>query len=500
MATRPRILVAECMQEISSFNPLQSEYSNFHIERGHDMLAQKGINTGLGGALAVFDEVGFDPVLTIAARAGSAGLLSRPGWNRLMGEVLEAIAAEAGSGIDGVYFSLHGAMAADGELDPEGYLLAETRKLVGPNIPIVITLDLHGILTDCMLRQIDGLAIYHTYPHVDFASTGARAARVLHRLVTDKTVKPTIARVTIPALVRGDELITKSGCYGSLIREARRLELEGMALSAGIMIGNPFTDVPELCCQVIVATDGDAAGAEAQALQLAQEFWPLRQRMQGKFSSLERAIAQARSIPGPVIFTDAADATSSGATGDSNLILQGLRAAAYPKKVLAQIVDPDASVAAHRAGVGATVDVTLGGTIDPKRFTPMPVQAQVQLLSDGRARLETMKIDLDAGPTAVLTWENFTVVVFSKSLSLFDRAMYFANGLNPQDFDLIVVKSPHTEHHMYEAWADCNFNVDVPGATSANLPTLGHTICARPIYPLDSQVPFQPRAVIYQRP
>ena len=212
MVHKPRILVAECMQEISSFNPLQSEYSNFHIERGHAMLAQKGINTGLGGALAVFDEVGFEPVLTISARAGSAGLLSRPGWNRLMGEVLEAIAAEAGSGIDAVYFSMHGAMAADGELDPEGYLLTETRKLVGPDVPIVITLDLHGILTERMLRQIDGLAIYHTYPHVDFASTGARAARVLHRLVTDKSVRPIIARVTIPALVCGDELITKSGC------------------------------------------------------------------------------------------------------------------------------------------------------------------------------------------------------------------------------------------------------------------------------------------------
>ncbi|MBP6505842.1 MAG: M81 family metallopeptidase, partial [Rhodoferax sp.] len=495
----PRILVAECMQEISSFNPLQSEYSNFHIERGHAMLAQKGINTGLGGALAVFDEVGFEPVLTISARAGSAGLLSRPGWNRLMGEVLEAIAAEAGSGIDAVYFSMHGAMAADGELDPEGYLLTETRKLVGPDVPIVITLDLHGILTERMLRQIDGLAIYHTYPHVDFASTGARAARVLHRLVTDKSVRPIIARVTIPALVRGDELITKSGCYGSLIREARRLELEGVAMSAGIMIGNPFTDVPELCCQVIIATDGQADVAQQQALQLAREFWPLRQRMQGKFSSLDRAIAQARSIAGPVIFTDAADATSSGATGDSNLILQGLREAAYPKKVLAQIVDPEAAAAAHRGGVGATVQVTLGGAIDPARFVPMPVTARVQLLSDGQARLETMKIGLDAGPTAVLTWDNFTVVVFSKTLSLFDRAMYFANGLNPQDFDLIVVKSPHTEHHMFEAWADCNFNVDVAGATSANLPTLGHTICARPIYPLDPDVGFDPQVALYER-
>lgn len=103
-------------------------------------------------------------------------MLSAAGWKRLSGEVLESITACAKTGIDGVYFSLHGAMGADGELDPEGYLLTQTRKIVGNDIPIVISLDLHGILTDRMLRQIDGVAIYHTYPHVDFASTGQRAA------------------------------------------------------------------------------------------------------------------------------------------------------------------------------------------------------------------------------------------------------------------------------------------------------------------------------------
>ncbi len=497
MTIRPRILIAECMQEISSFNPLAGDYDNFHIEHGDEMLAQDGLNTSLGGALAVFRETGMAPVLTISARSGSAGILMTQAWQRLASEVLASIAAQAGSGIDGVYFSMHGAMAAEGELDPEGYLLTEVRRMVGPDVPIVISLDLHGILTDRMLKHINGVTIYHTYPHVDFASTGQRAARVLHRLVTEK-IRPTIARVVIPALVRGDELITKSGCYGELIREARRLELEGVAMSAGIMIGNPFTDVPELCCQVVVATAGDAAVAEQEALRLAREFWPLRHRMQGKLISLDRAIAQASSIAGPVIFTDAADATSSGATGDSNLIIKGLRDAGYRKRVLAQIVDPAAAAAAHAAGVGATVSVGLGGAIDAGRFSPMAVTARVRLLSDGQARLETMKTGLDAGPTAVLEFDNFTLVVFSKTLSLFDRAMYYANGLNPTDFDLIVVKSPHTEHHMFEAWADANFNVDVPGATSANLKSLGHTICARPMYPLDADAVFEPQAVIYR--
>jgi microcystin degradation protein MlrC len=493
-----RILIVECMQEISSFNPVPSEYGNFRIDHGNEMLTQDGLNTAIGGALPVLRAAEMEPVFAISARAGSAGPLSAAGWKRLSEEVLAAVSTAAAGGVDGVYFSLHGAMGAVGELDPEGHLLQETRRIVGNQTPIVISLDLHGILTDRMLRQIDGLAIYHTYPHVDFADTGRRAAEFLVRIVKEK-LQPVIARVVIPALVRGDELITRTGCYGDLIREAQRIERDGTALAAGIMIGNPFTDVPELCCQVLGATDGEEATARAEAVRLAVEFWPMRHRMQGKFISLERAIAQAATINGPVVFTDAADATSSGATGDSNIILDGLRRVGYRKRVLAQIVDPAAAAAAHRAGVGAEIEVTLGGALDKKRYTPMPVAATVKLLSDGRSRLETMKLGLDAGPTAVLTFDNFTVVVFSKTLSLFDRAMYYSNGLDPKDFDLIVVKSPHTEYHMYDAWVEKNFNIDIPGSTSANLPTLGHTICARPIFPLDDGVTFTPRATLYSR-
>jgi microcystin degradation protein MlrC len=457
-----RILIVECMQEISSFNPLQSGYDNFHVETGTAMFAQRGLNTGLGGALAVFDaRADVTLVPAIGARAGSAG--------------------------------------ADGELDPEGFLLTAIRRRVGERVPIVISLDLHGILTDRMLRQVDGLAIYWTYPHVDFADTGQRAARLLLKLLDGAITRPTIARVTIPALVRGDELITKSGCYGDLLLECRRLEAEGSVLAAGIMIGNPFTDVPELCSQVLIMTDGDAALAEAEATRLAEAFWPLRHRMQGKLVPLPTAIAQARTLDGPVIFTDAADATSSGATGDSNLIIKALSDAGYPKRVLAQIVDPVAAQAAHAAGVGAEIEVTLGGAHDPTRFPPWPVRAKVALLSNGVSRLETMKIGLDAGPTAVLTFGVFTIVVFSRTISLFDRAMYFANGLDPQDFDLIVVKSPHTEFHMYDAWVVKNFNIDAPGATSANLPTLGHRIAARPMYPLDPDTTFEPEATLYSR-
>jgi len=494
----PRILMFDCKQEVSTFNPLPSGYENFDISHGDEMLAHRGLNTEVGGALSVFgarDDITVVPV--IAARAGSAGLLSRDGWARLSSEILDGLKPHV-QAADAVYASLHGAMAAEGELDPEGYLLTELRKMLGPDKPIVISLDLHGICTDRMLRQVDALTIYHTYPHVDFADTGARAARLLLRII-DGGPRPVTARVVIPALVRGDELITATGCYGDLIRECQRIERDGTALAAGIMIGNPFTDVPELASQVLVTCDGDADLAMAEALRLAAEFWPQRYRMQAKLIGLDRAIAQARTMAGPVVFTDAADATSSGATGDSNAILRALLLADYPGRVLAQIVDPAAAAAAHAAGVGGVISTTLGGAIDPARFEPLHVTAQVKLLSDGKARLETMGTPLDAGQTAVLTFGTVTLVVLSRSVSLFDRAMYYANGCNPVDHDLIVVKSPHTEFHMYDAWAEKNFNIDAPGATSADLPTLGHTVCARPMYPMEQDAAFTPQPVLYSR-
>jgi microcystin degradation protein MlrC len=483
------------MQEISSFNPVPSEYHNFTVRRGRELLAQQGRNSAIGGAMSAFEaHGGVTLVPAYGARAGSAGLLSQNGWARLADEILGAI-AESARDIDGLYFSMHGAMGADGELDPEGYLLEQTRRIIGDRVPVVASLDLHGILTERMLRHIDGLTVYHTYPHVDFADTGARAARLLTAIV-DRRLNPAIGRVVVPALVRGDELITKSGCYGDIVRQAQTLEREGRALAAGVMIGNPFTDVPELCSQVVVVAESDGEFVRAETVRLSEAFWAQRARMQGKLIPLDRAIAEARRMAGPVIFTDAADAPSSGATGDSNVILAALLGARFDRRALLPIVDPPAVAAAVRAGVGATISVRIGGALD-KRFTPVEITATVDMLSRGRAAYETSGGEIDAGPTAVLVSGTYTIVVLTKPIGLFDRAVFLSHGRNPRDYDLIVVKSPHCEYHMFDEWAEKDFNIDAPGSTSANLRSLGHTVCRRPIYPLDPDVTFAPRPEVF---
>lgn len=491
-----RILIAECKQEISSFNPIISQYDNFAIHSGDAILDYHAdIESEVCGALGIFrqhDDI--EVVPAYSARSTSAGPLEHESFERIAGNFLEAVRRNADR-IDACYFALHGAMATTRELDPEGYLLQETRKIIGPDMPLSISLDLHGILTGRMLTHCNGLAVYHTYPHVDFVDTGARAAGLLLKIL-EEGAHPVTARVRIPALVRGNELITQTGVFGASIRRCKELEEQEGVLAAGLMIGNPFTDVPELCSQAVVVTDGDGERAEKEALQLARDFWERRAQMQPELIRIEEAIDAALTMNGTVIFTDAADAPSSGASGDSNALLSALVERHYPYRVLAPLVDPPAVQRAFEVGVGNTAEFELGGALDP-RFKPLTLTATVDMLSQGRYPSESWGSEQNAGRTAVLLSDNFTIVVISRPVSLADRSLFLTHGRDPQLYDLIVVKSPHCEPHMFDDWSERNFNVDAPGSTSANLKTLGHTVCQRPIYPLDEDVTFTPEAEIY---
>lgn len=496
----PRVLIAECKQEVSSFNPGTSSYEDFRIVRGPQMVAyHHQVREEMGGALTVFEA---DPRIEVVPTVGassntSGGLLLADSFKRLSREMLSAL-AESGPA-DAVYFSLHGAMQADGEDDPEGYLLQEARRILGEKIPFVVSLDLHGILTDRMLQHSDAVVPYHTYPHVDFFETGVRAAKVLQKILFEGA-RPVTARIKIPALVRGDELITATGSIRECIELAQQVEASPKGLSAGVMWGNPFTDVPELRTNSFAVINGDEEHAREYALELAHRFWRNHEKMRVPLTSLSDAVRQTAEVKqGTVVLMDAADATSSGASGDSNAILKELVRQDYRGSVLAPIVDPAAVEAAFTAGIGGTIRTTVGGAVDAKRFTPMPVEARVRSLSDGKFRSESFGWHWDSGNTAVLQADNLTLVVGTRPVSLFDRSWFWANGQDPKRFDVVIVKSPHCEHAMFAAWCAKLINVDAPGSTSADVRALGHTKCPRPIFPLDANVEFQPVVEIYRR-
>ena len=142
---------------------------------------------------------------------------------------------------------------------------------------------------------------------------------------------------------------------------------------------------------------------------------------------------------------------------------------------------------------------TLGGTLDPRRFQPLTMNVTVRLLADGRFRSESFGEEWFAWPTAVLEADGFVLIVSSRAVNLYDRSFFFAHGRNPKDFDAVVVKSPHCQPHMYADWCVRMVNVDAPGSSSANLRSLGHTRCPRPIFPLEANVRFSPKAKLFQR-
>ena len=494
-----KVLVAECKQEVASFNPVRSHYEDFRVSFGDDVIARhRGVRSEMAGALSVFESrPGVHVVPAYSARSiTSGGILAGADFERIAREFLASL--RASGPVDAVYFALHGAMASEDEDDPEGHLLAETRKIVGERIPIVVSLDLHGILTDPMLQHADAVAMYHTYPHVDFYETGERAARLLMRILAGEA-NPVTAVVTIPALVRGDELITETGLLGDIIRTSQAVEDSPGGLVAGMFIGNPFTDVAGLCSRSVVVTDGDPGRAEREAVKLAEAFWSIRHRLQASLTGLDEAVQIAKTTKGTVILTDAADATSSGASGDSNAILRALLEHGYRGRALIPVVDPPAVRAAFTAGICNTVRTSVGGALDAMRFRPLPVEARVRLLSDGRFRSESHGDEWHAGNTAVLQVGAITLVVTSRAVSLYDRSLFLAQGQDPTQFDAVVVKSPHCQERFYKAWAARLVNVDAPGATSANLKSLGHSRCARPMFPLDENVQFDPQVKLFRR-
>ena len=483
-----RVLIGTMSHEVGSFHPMHSGYDDFHHLWGQDSLdAFDGGGGTTGGVIEVLkarDDIEIVP--TYAAWMNTTGgLVEKAAQERMISEFLEAVEGE--SNIDGVVLCIHGAMAGVDVHDPEGLLVEGVRKHVG-DVPLTAPMDLHGIITDKLLEGVDAISFLHTYPHIDGRETGNRAARNVLRMLDGEFKNPVTGRVKIPMLARGNELMTATGKFGEAIRKCQEIESSPGGIAAGVNIGNPFTDVPELRSNTIVTIDGDQERADAEALELAKFMWENRNLWFADLTPMKKIVEMSEEQEGLTVCGDPADSTASGSSGDSNAILRGLLDNEFKKSALIPIVDAPAVARAFEAGVGATLTVKLGGSIDTERFEPLETEVYVRALTDGVHGGRRNSVPARAGRTATFKLKQHTVVASEKPAGTTDSTFFLAQGEDPLDYDFVIAKSPNGFRIFYEKYASQIVYADVPGSTSADVTTLPYKLAPRPMFPLDKDV------------
>ena len=419
-------------------------------------------NIPVSGFIAAARRAG-DTLVPIAwCAAGPGGRVTQDAFERI-GELWLRGLREAQ--FDAVYLDLHGAMAAEHIDDADGELLARVRAAVGPDVPVVASLDLHANVSARMIANADWLVAYRTYPHVDMGSTGGRAHAALHRLMTS-TERPVVAWRQIPFLIPLCWQCTDDpparALYGALdmfdtfdTTDTTDGVSGAWPQGVNLVMGFPSADVPE-CGPSVWAYAQTAAQAETIVDALAARVCSAEPDFAGELLTADDAVARAQALlaalpeAGPVVIADAQDNPGAGGTSDTTGLLHALIRAdvqgAALSAVLGVMVDPVAAALAHAAGEGASVTLRLGAHDSPGADDPPPVDAtfHVERLHDGQVQATGSVFrgyQLSLGPSACLRIGGVRVVVASRKVQMLDLALMRFLGVEPTRERILAVKS-----------------------------------------------------------
>ena len=485
-----RIALAGIYQESHSSSPAPAALAQF--EAGYLLFGEAipealaGLNHEVGGALEAAK--GHEVIPLAYASAGSSGQPIRSeAYETLSGEILSRL--EKALPVDGVLMAMHGAMVSERCDDATGHLLAEVRQIVGPDVPVVATLDLHANVTRLMAGSADALVGYHTAPHVDQRDTGCRGMALLLGAVSGRT-KPEMALRQLPMIVPSENGQTTNGPYAGVMDMAKALENTSGVLAASAFSVQPWLDLPEVGCSVVVVCDGNGSRARAEADSIADAFWACRRDFEPGLVSVEdaidRALADTRK---PYVFADSADAPSSGAPGDSTVLLGALLDRPVRELALLNVVDPEAAAAAFAAGVGTTLDLTVGAALSSTFYGPVTFRGYVKSLTDGTFRNRgpgLQGVQFCMGRTAVVVSGGIHLVVMEQPVIQWDPELYRSQGLDPAEAQIVVAKSPAAFRAAYEPFAGQVLVLDAPGVCSPNLLSFPWKRIPRPLYPFDA--------------
>ncbi len=401
--------------------------------------------------------------------------------------------------LDGVYIANHGAMITTKSNDPDSEIFAMVRSIVGPDVPIVATLDLHGNVSQAMVDAADVVVAYRTNPHVDMRARGAEAARALAEIFAG--MRPSAALIRLPLVPPTVTLLTAAGPYADLIAYGQT-KLDADILNVSILGGFAYSDTAKNGLAIIVTSRSGPAAAQACARDIAHHAWADHLRYVPLLTSLEEAVAQTVAVGNdptlrPVILADVADNPGGGGQGNTTWLLEALHQAGARGVLLGIFNDAALASEAHALGEGATFEAVFNrSSSDPfsRRFA---ARATVMRLKDGdcvgrRGFYAGRRMNL--GPSALLDLDGIAVVVISLRTQCADPVFFEMMGIDLAAARAVVVKSRGHFRAGFDEFFSSEqvIEVDAPGLTSPILSRFDWKYLPRPVFPIDADFDWQP--------
>ena len=489
--TGPRIAVGALLFEGNTLSPVvtgRGDFASKYLASGAEIPARlAATNTEVGGALEVFRGADADIVPLIATHGGAGGRVAAKCYAEFRDELLERL--KAAGKVDGVYLALHGAFIAEGTDDAEAEILAAVAAIVGRDVPIAVSCDLHGHITAEMLRHACILVGYQEYPHDDTRETGARAATLLMRTIRGQ-IRPVTRLRRAPMILPAQRQRTKgTGPMMDIVRLARSREADGTVLSASYFAVQPWLDLPGVGVTGVAVADGDPAVADRVAGEIVELYWKKRREFLVPTEQPAEAIRKGRSLTGgPVILADAADCVGGGASGDSAVVLSALLAHAPDQSAAIHIVDPATVAEARRVGAGGRFQARLGNRVATAGGPPVVAEVTVERV-EPNARFRYSGglmggVEASMGDSALLAIGPIRVLCTSLSSYEYSDEHFQALGLDARRLKFLVVKNPMNYQQAY-AGAPARFVLDTPGPTTCNLASVGWRRLDRPCFPME---------------
>jgi len=503
--TNPRVAIIGVWLESNRFAPVarEEDFKSFYQLEGDDILAEARRDHPfiLGEASAfvkAMDATGsWEPVPILLAACHPAGCID--------GALMDAYLAKMRAGLlaagplDAVYVANHGAMIATDRDDPDGEMIALAREIAGPAARIVVTLDLHGNISERMVDRSDLIVGYRTNPHVDYIERGEEAALAL-RLMLAGLADPKAAFIRLPLTPASVNLLTASGPYGEMIDlgTRRRAELAGDILNVSIFGGFVFSDSTKNGVAIIVTARNDLSRARMLAQELAAFGWSNRSRFRKRLTPLSDAVAMAGNRDRqPVILAEVGDNPGGGGTGRTTELLSALVWSGAEDVLIGSFFDPPLAEEAHTLGVGATFKAQFNRHAGLPCDAPFEADAEVIGLHDGTivGRLGSAQgRTVHLGRSAALRIGGVTAIVISDRQQTLDPMFFEMFGLDIGKAHTVAVKSRGHFRSGFLPWfpPDRVYELDTEGLTSPVLERLQFRHLPRPSYPLDEGAEWTP--------